>query len=145
MNVTCIACALGRDVDRTDTGAYSPGVATVTLKNLTKRMLVFNLPREHVPEAATRARVARSANDADPRALTVRTETVSGSVTLAAAGTRGSEAEVPASALRAPEVQKALRASQPLVAVVEKKNAAAEAPPAPEVKKRARKEGSRGE
>lgn len=107
-------------------------------------MQVFNLPREHVPEAATRTRVARSTNDADPRALSVRTETVSGSVTLAAAGTPGSEVEVPAGALRAPEVRKALAANPPLVAVAEKKEAS-EAAPAPEAVKRARKAGGRGE
>ena len=108
-------------------------------------MLVFNLPREHVPEAAQRTRVARSANDADPRALSVRTETVSGSVTLTAAGTPGSEVEVPAAALRAPEIQKALRSNPALVTVAEKKDQTPGAPPAPEVKKRAAKGGSRGE
>lgn len=120
-------------------------MATVTLKNLTKRMLVFNLPREHVPEAAQRACVARQTNDADPRAVTTRTETLSGSVTLTAAGTPGSEVEVPASALRAPEVRKALAANPPLVAVAGKKDQAPEAPPAPEAKKRAAKGGGRGE
>lgn len=108
-------------------------------------MLVFNLPREHVPEAAQRTRVARSANDADPRAMSARTETVSGSVTLAAAGTPGCEAEVPASALRAPEVRKALAVNPPLVAVVEKRDQTPGAPPAPEVKKRAARGGNRGE
>lgn len=120
-------------------------MATVTLKNLTKRMLVFNLPREHVPEAAERARVARQTNDADPRAVTTQTETVSGSVTLAAAGTPGSAVEVPAAALRAPEVRKALDAKPPLVAVAEKNDQAPGAPPAPEAKKRAVRGGDRGE
>jgi hypothetical protein len=100
-----------------------------------------------VPEAAQRTRVARSANDADPRALSVRTETVSGSVTLAAAGTPGSEVEVPASALRAPELRTALDARPALVVVVGEKNPTppADAAPASEVKKRAGKAGNRGE
>jgi len=108
-------------------------------------MLVINLPRLYVPEAAQQTRVARSVNDADPRAISVRTEVVSGSVTLTAAGTPGCEVAVSASVLRAPDVQKALRASPPLVAFVEDKVETSGAPPAPEEKKRAGKGGGRGE
>ena len=105
-------------------------------------MLVFNLPRERVPEAATQTRVA---NDADPRSGTSRREIVSGSVTLAAAGTPGSEVSVPASALRAPEIRKALDARPPLVAVAEQKTETPPtAAPEPELKKRV-KGGGRGE
>jgi len=77
--------------------------------------------------------------------VTTQTETVSGSVTLAAAGTPGSAVEVPAAALRAPEVRKALDAKPPLVAVAEKNDQAPGAPPAPEAKKRAVRGGDRGE
>lgn len=149
--------ALGVRVDPSPALGYLPGVAnTVTLKNTTKRMLVFNLPREHVPEAAQRVPVARASHDVTPvhgkkdapssdtagkRSVAVRQETVSGSVTFLAGETK----TLPASVLLAPEVKKALSASPAKLVRVEEQTPATPAPAAkPEAKKTPKKGGDGG-
>ena len=150
---------LGDRVDPPPAPGYPPSVAnTVTLRNTTKRMLVFNLPREHVPEAAQRVRVARTSHDVTPvrgkkdapssatagaRSVAVRHETVSGSVTFLAGETK----TLPTSVLAAPEVKRALTAYSARLVIVED---AKQAPPAPapavkpEVKKTSKKGGESG-
>jgi hypothetical protein len=91
--------------------AFAVMSGTITLTNKTSTILVLNLPHGLVPEAAKMSVVGVHAHDqkSGERKLSLAKKgPVSGSVTLLA----GASAEVPRSALRAPDVQSALNAKR---------------------------------
>ncbi len=106
---------------------------SVGLRNRRARMVTLNLPRHVVPERAERAAVGVRDHAAGPssglrdaserglggRSLRVEARHLSGSLTLSARGTAGSELlGLPPSVLRAPDVVRALRGPDPDVEVI---------------------------
>ena len=97
----------------------------VALRNLSRGMIVLNLPSAVVPECAKRGVLGTLRHDprSGERTLQAKKRWVSGSVTIPAGETSDL---LPESALRAPDVQAAIR--QRVVVVVDK---TPEAEPAP--------------
>jgi hypothetical protein len=98
---------------------------TIRLVNKTGAIQVLNLPHGLVPEAASMSVVGVRAHDlksGERKVSLAKKGPVSGSVTILA----GKSVDVPRSALRAPEVQAALNARPPRLALIEVKAAPAE-------------------
>lgn len=101
---------------------------TIRLVNKTGAILVLNLPHGLVPEAASMSVVGVRAHDlksGERKVSLAKKGPVSGSVTILA----GKFADVPRSALRAPEVQAALNAKR--IAAVDRPAAPPTPPPTP--------------
>ena len=92
---------------------------TVTLANQSRTTLVLNLPHHIVPELSSRGTVGTRDHDAKSGDRTVRAhrKKISGSITLMPKGIDGDIVRgLPASVLKAPDVQRALNFWPPKIA-----------------------------
>lgn len=93
--------------------------STVSLANQTRSIMVLNLPYEVVPECSSRGVAGTRDHDPTSGARSVRAhkKKISGSITLMPKGMEGDmSAGLPLSVLKAPDVERALKAWPPKLA-----------------------------